>query len=77
MGLYTNKLDDTFCFHVSLRLDDDCDPTIVAKAHSQSDWSIWEEAMKSKLKSLKSRKVFSPLESTPKSVNPMGCNCCL
>ena len=34
---------------------------------------MWEEAMRSELKSLKSRKVFSPVETTPKRVNPVGC----
>ena len=51
----------------------DCDPTTVAEARSRSDWPMWEEAMRSELESLKSRKVFSPVETTPKRVNPVGC----
>ena len=72
MGPYAN-LDDVFCFHISQHLDDDCDPATVAEARSQSDWPMWEEAMRSELETLKSRKVFSLVETTPKGVNPVGC----
>jgi hypothetical protein len=67
------NLDDAFCFHISQHLDDDCDPTIVVEARSRSDWPMQEEAMRSELESLKSRKVFSPVEITPKRVNPVDC----
>ena len=53
-------------------MDDDCHPTTVAEARSQSDWPMWEEAMRFELKSLISKKVFSPVEITLKGVNPVG-----
>ena len=46
------NLDDVFYFHISQYLDDNCDPTTVAEARSRSDWSMWEEAMRSELGSL-------------------------
>lgn len=67
------NLDDVFYSHVSQHLDNDCDLTIVAKAHSQNDWPMYEEVMKSKLKSLRIWKEFSLVEITPKEVNPMAC----
>ena len=67
------NLDDTFCFHVSEHLDDECDPYSVAEARSQSDWAMSEEGMRSWLECLRSRTVFSPVETTLKMVNPMGC----
>ena len=48
------NLDNTFLFHVSQHLDDDWDPTIVAKACRQSDSSMWGEAMRFELESLRS-----------------------
>ena len=62
-----------FCFHVSQHLDDDCDPTTIVEARSRSDWPMWEEAMRSKLESLISREVFSPVETMPKKINPVCC----
>ena len=56
-------------------MDDDCDPTTVAEARSRSDWPTWKEVMRSELESLKLRKVFSPIETTSKGVNPVGCKC--
>jgi hypothetical protein len=67
------NLDDAFCFHISQHMDDDCDPTTVVEVCSRSDWPMWKEAMRSELESLKSRKVFVPVETTPKGVNPVGC----
>jgi hypothetical protein len=67
------NLDNPFCFHISQHLDDDCDPITAVEVRSQSDWFMWEEAMSFELESLISRKVFSPIEITPKGVNPMGC----
>ena len=54
-------------------MDDDCNPIIVAEARNQSDWPMWEVAIKFELESLISRKVFSPVETAPKGINLVGC----
>ena len=75
LGDHTHvNLDDTFCFHTPQHLDNDRGVTTVKEAHSQSDRHMWEEAMRSKLKSLRSKKVFSPVKTTSKGIKPVGCN---
>ena len=67
------NLDDAFCFNLSQNLGNECDPTTVAEACSRSDWPMWEKAMRFELESLKSHKIFSPIEITPKGINPLDC----
>lgn len=49
------NLDDTFCFHVSQHLDDECDMLIVAENCNWSSWPVCEEGMRFYLESLRSQ----------------------
>lgn len=68
MGPYACKPIGTLCFHVSQHLNNNCDPTTVAKACSLNDWPMWENAMAYELKSFGSQKVFSLAKTTPRGV---------
>lgn len=51
------NLDETFCFHVSQHLDDECDMLTVAENCNWSNWPMCEEGMRFYLESLRSQLV--------------------
>nr|GEY39780.1 retrovirus-related Pol polyprotein from transposon TNT 1-94 [Tanacetum cinerariifolium] len=53
--------------------DDDPEPKSVIDCQSRPDWDKWKDAMQAELNSLNKRKVFGPIVTTPRDVNPVGC----
>jgi hypothetical protein len=61
-----------FSYHVAKTLLDAPDPADYAEARASDNWPEWEQAMKTELASLHSRKVFGEVQEKPKGMNTVG-----
>jgi hypothetical protein len=68
-------INDAFALKVAcgiIRRDDKIEPQTIEECRYRNDWSMWKEAIQTKLNSNAKREVFGLVVHTPKGVMSIG-----